>query len=52
LMHDLSGAKSKSGEDICAFLELQDHGPDPARLKKAIDVARRLEELGQQGRDT
>jgi sugar phosphate isomerase/epimerase len=45
LMHDLSGAKSKSGEDICAFLELQDHGPDPARLKKAIDTARKLEEL-------
>jgi sugar phosphate isomerase/epimerase len=45
LMQELSGTKSKSGEDLCAFLELQDHGPDPARLKKAIDAARRLEEL-------
>lgn len=45
LMQDLSAAQSGSGDSPCAFLELQDHGPDPARLKKAIDVARRLEEL-------
>jgi len=45
LMQDLSAAKASDGEIPCAFLELLDHGPDPARLKRAMDVARRLEEL-------
>jgi hypothetical protein len=45
LMQDLSEAKSGSGESPCAFLELLDHGPDPSRLKRAMDVARRLEDL-------
>jgi len=45
LVQDLSGARGSSGESPCAFLELLDQGLDPARLKRAMDVARRLEEL-------
>jgi sugar phosphate isomerase/epimerase len=45
LMPELSGAKSKSGEDLCAFLELQDHGPDSIPLQRVREVARKLDEL-------
>jgi sugar phosphate isomerase/epimerase len=48
LIQDLSAVRSS--ESLCAFLELQNHGPDSTRLQRVSDVARRIEELGQERR--
>jgi sugar phosphate isomerase/epimerase len=45
LMQDLSAAKGSSGESPCAFLELQDHGPNSTSLQRVREVVGKLQKL-------
>ena len=52
LMKDLSAARSNSNDGLCAFFELQDHGPNSRSLKRVREVAGKLEGLESQPSST
>ncbi|HEY6292944.1 MAG TPA: sugar phosphate isomerase/epimerase family protein [Terriglobia bacterium] len=51
LIQDLSDASAAKSGGLCAFLELQDRGPEATSLPRVREVVQKLEELGGERRE-